>query len=176
MKNDIVIGRRIETANRLCACGRFTETVYNQLMPTEAALRRAISGAESILPGRPAHAGERDRRWQAIIRVGEFIESHPETVCDFALKWMKRGGADLQSAISCCLIEHLLEHHFDLLFPRFRRAAIANSRVADHFVDYSPLFKFGQAELPKNVARLKRLARDLRRQREAKGATKGRAN
>jgi hypothetical protein len=130
---------------------------------TKAALKRAIARAEAILPGREGRAGKRDPRWQAIIRVGAFIESHPQEVCDFAMRWARRRGRDLQSAIHCCLIEHLLEHHFDVVLPRMRQAAMENARVAEHFIEYRPWFKFGQAELPKNAARLKRLASELRR-------------
>ena len=128
------------------------------------ALQRAISRAESLLPGRPAKRGKRDPRWLAISRVGKFIESHPQEVCDFAIRWMKRGrGFDLPAALHCCLVEHLLEHHFDVVLPIFRQAALTNARVAEYFYPYSPNFKFGQAELPKNVARQKRLARELER-------------
>jgi hypothetical protein len=125
--------------------------------------RRAIARANAILPAREAPPGRRDPRWQAIICVGEFIEAEPDLVCDFALHWAKRRGRDLQSAIYCCLIEHLLEYHCERLLPRIRKAALANKRVAEHFMPYSPFWKFGQAELPENVARLKRLARDLQR-------------
>jgi hypothetical protein len=124
----------------------------------------AIAIAESILPGRTASRGEIDVRWQAIILVGEFIESHPEVVCDFAVKWAKRRGRDLKTAINCCLIEHLLEHYFDLVFPKMRQAALANQSVAEHFTPYSPHdWPFGQATLPKNRLRLKRLATELQR-------------
>jgi hypothetical protein len=132
-------------------------------MSSDAALQRAIRQAEAILPGRPAPRGKRDPRWQAIIRVGGFIDSHPESVCEFALKWARRRSRDLQAAISCCLIEHLLEHHFNLVFPQMRKAALKNARVAEHFIEYTPHFKFGQAKLPKNIVRLKRLARELKR-------------
>src|SRR5262245_969871 len=102
-------------------------------MTTNAALRHAIARPNAVLPGREAPPGKRDPRWQAIIRVGRFIESHPEPVCDFAMRWARRRGRDLGSAIYCCLIEHLLEHHFDLVFPIMRKAALENRRVAQHF-------------------------------------------
>jgi hypothetical protein len=129
------------------------------------ALRRAIARAEALLPGRSTATGI-DERWQAILKVGDFIESHPDEVCAFALKWAKVRGVDLQRAIQCCLIEHLLEYHFDRLFPVFRREAFASARVARHFYPYSPFFKFGQANLPQNKARLRRLARALERKAE----------
>lgn len=127
-------------------------------------VHRAIATAERILPGREAKPGGHDPRWQAIIAVGEFIESDPIPVCDFAMKWARRRGRDLQGAISCCLIEHLLEHHFDLVLPRMRTAARENARVAAHFIGlWKSPFQFGQAQQPANVRKLKRLDSELRR-------------
>jgi hypothetical protein len=131
-------------------------------MAQDASLRRAIARAERLLPGRPVPRGLRDPRWQAIIRVGNFIETHPVEVCEFALKWMRRArGFDLPAALYCCLVEHLLEHHFDIVLPMFRKGAFANARVAQYFYPYRPHFQFGQARTPKNVALQKRLAREL---------------
>jgi hypothetical protein len=134
------------------------------MQPT-AAVRRAIARAESILPGLPAPDGTRDPRWQAIIRVGEFIESQPEPVWEFSLRWGKHRQADLRTAIATCLLEHLLEHHFDLIFPRLRREALSSARFADTF---QRCWWFGQAEEPKNAARVKRLAAEIRRANRAK--------
>jgi hypothetical protein len=130
-------------------------------MPTLPPIEGAIAIAEAILPGKKAPPGKIDVRWQAIILVGAYIETHPNEVCDFAIRWAKHRSLDLQSAISCCLIEHLLEHHFDLLFPKLREAALSNAKVAEHFCPYSRRFKFGHAQLPKNASRLKRLASEL---------------
>jgi hypothetical protein len=44
---------------------------------------KAIRNAEELLPGVPAHEGQ-DSRWQAIIGVGEFIESEPEAAMSAA--------------------------------------------------------------------------------------------
>jgi hypothetical protein len=63
-------------------------------------------------------------------------------------------------AVSCCLLEHLLEHHFELLFPRVRRAALKSPRFADTF---SSCYWFGQAKTSRNAARMKRLQSQLRR-------------
>jgi hypothetical protein len=63
-------------------------------------------------------------------------------------------------AISTCLLEHLLEYHFDLLFPRVRRAALESVRFADTFASCG---RFGQSDHPKNAARIHRLKSDLRR-------------
>ena len=135
-------------------------------MSPEVAVQRSIARAERLLPGTPASDGKRDPRWQAIIRVGEFIETQPEPVWQFAHRWGRHAQADLRMAVATCLLEHLLEHHFELLFPRVRRAAIESSRFADTF---NSCWSFGGAKTPKNAARIKRLQSQLRRSRAAKG-------
>ncbi len=97
-------------------------------MSPEAAVQRAIARAERILPGTPAPEGKRDPRWQAIIRVGEFIETQPEAVWQFTHRWGKHAQRDLRSAVATCLLEHLLEHHFDLMFPRVRQGGSQRGR------------------------------------------------
>jgi hypothetical protein len=76
-------------------------------------VQEAIAAAEVQLPGRAAPDGRTDPRWQAIIAVGEFIETEPDAVWLFI---RRRGGStntDLRSAVATCLLEHLLENHFD---------------------------------------------------------------
>jgi len=130
------------------------------LMPSEAAVRRAIARAQSVLPGRRAPDRQTDPRWQAIIRIGTFIELHPEPVWEFARRWGKHAQSDLRAAVATCLLEHLLEHHFETLFPRVRREALASVRFADTVASCWPM---GLAALPRNVARMQRLKRELRR-------------
>jgi hypothetical protein len=98
-------------------------------MSPEVAVHRAIARAEGIFPGTPAPEGKRDPWWQAIIRVGEFIETQPEAVWQFTHRWGKHAQADLRMAVAC----RLLEHHFDAMFPRVRRAALASPRFSDTF-------------------------------------------
>lgn len=110
-------------------------------------LRRAIQRAETLLPGQRAEQHSIDPRWQAIIRVGEFIGSHPDEVLEFALRWGKHAQKDLRAAIATCLLEHLLEHHFERVFPRVRTAALTSRRFADTF---SGCWKFGQTNKSAN--------------------------
>ena len=140
-----------------------TRQVSGNVMSQGKTVHDVIAEAERILPGREAKSANCPR-WQVIIAVGEFIESDPIPVCDFALKWARRRGRDLRSAIYCCLTEHLLEHHFDLVLPRMREAARDDARVAEHLIGtWRSPFKFGQAEKPANIRRLKRLDSELRR-------------
>ena len=48
------------------------------------------------------------------------------------------------------MVEHLLEHHFDTIFPRIEQRALADKRFGAMFAMCA---KFGQAELPKNAPR-----------------------
>jgi hypothetical protein len=117
----------------------------------------AIQSAEAILPGVPAGEGLEDPRWQAIIAVGDFIEDEPEAVWSFVERWGQHPEADLRSAIATCLLEHLLEHHFDLVLPRIERLAQSNPWFAQT-VGMCSLF--GEAERSEN-ARMHKLAREL---------------
>ena len=121
-------------------------------------VEQAIAEAERILPGTPSPQGQRDARWQAVIRVGTFIESDPEQVWAFACKWGRHSSADLRTVVATCLLEHLLEYHFDMVFPRVETAVRQSRRFADAF---SMCSKFGQAEKPANARRMDRLQRSL---------------
>ena len=119
---------------------------------------QAITRAEKILPGKPAPKGKKDARWQAIIKVGEFIETNPEEVWAFVEKWARHPQADLRAAIATCLLEHLIEYHFDLVFPCVEAAAAKSRRFADTFCQCR---KFGQAKKPANASRMDRLEKRL---------------
>lgn len=124
-------------------------------------VQEAISAAESILPGHAAPEGEIDARWQAIIAVSEFIEAEPEVVWSFASKWGAHPDEDLRMAISTCVLEHLLEHHFDAFISRVEEAANVDQLFAE---TVSSCWKFGQSDEPTRAARLDRLKASIRRQ------------
>lgn len=52
----------------------------------------AIAKAEAVLPGQAAPEGDIDPRWQGIIAVGAFIETEPDAVWSFIVRW----GGQLQ--------------------------------------------------------------------------------
>jgi hypothetical protein len=93
-------------------------------------VRDAILDAEAVLPGEPVEEGT-DLRWQAIIRVGEFVESDPEPIWGFILRWSNHSQDDSRDALATCLLEHLLEHHFATYFPLVEREALTNPPFAD---------------------------------------------
>ncbi len=77
----------------------------------------------------------------------------------------KHAQSDLRMAVATCLVEHLLEHHFELLFPRVRRAALESPRFAKTL---GSCWCFGDAKVQKDSARIKRLQSQLRRSHAAK--------
>jgi hypothetical protein len=126
----------------------------------------AIQNADAVLPGKQAIEGEKDPRWQAVIAVGDFVESDPEPVWLFIERWGKHPDEDLRAAIACCLLEHLLEYHFDLVFPRMERLARSNPCFAE-MVGWCG--SFGQSELPQNAARRSKLVEELENARRKHG-------
>ncbi len=119
----------------------------------------AIRRAEAILPGIPAPEGEEDPRWQAIIVVAEFIDDSTEPVWMFVERWGQHPDEDLRQASATCVLEHLFEHHFDLVFPQAERLARSSPSFRETVALCS---RFGEAERPENAAKLDRLVRELR--------------
>jgi hypothetical protein len=111
----------------------------------------AIREANALLPGEPVDEGQDDPRWQAIIAVGEYIESHPDVVWSFIRRWGCSPQDDLRNAISTCLLEHLLESHFVVYFPLVEQAALADPLFGDAF---QQCWQLGQAAEPGNAERV----------------------
>jgi hypothetical protein len=128
----------------------------------------AIAKAERLLPGHAAPEGTTDPRWQAIIAVGEFVETEPDAVWPFVARWGSHEDDDLRAAVATCLLEHLLEYHFDRLFPRVASLARANKLFAD---TVARCWEFGEAREQRNRTRLKELLAAIRRlaDRRARG-------
>jgi hypothetical protein len=117
-------------------------------------VQEAIKKAEEILPGRPSPDGETDLRWQAIIKVGEFIISNPIDVLNFSIKWGAHRNKDIHSAIATCLIEHLLENHFELVYPKIFESVKSNKHLADTVLQ---CWDFGQSTKSENSNRFSEL-------------------
>jgi uncharacterized protein DUF6869 len=120
-----------------------------------------MAKAEAVLPGEAAPDGKIDQRWQAIIAVGEFIETEPEAVWSFVLRWGSAPDKDLRMAITTCLLEHLLEHHFDNFIARIEQHARADAVFADT-VCYC--WRFGDSENRDRAARFDRLLASIQTQ------------
>jgi hypothetical protein len=122
-------------------------------------VREAIKAAEQLLPGQAAPDGQVDPRWQAVIAIGEFVKQDPEAIWPFVLRWGSHSDEDLRNAIATCLLEHLLEYHFDLIFPRVEAAARNDAFFAD---TTKKCCKFGQAKHPESAKRFEKLRAEIR--------------
>jgi hypothetical protein len=123
-------------------------------------VHNAIAAAEQILPSHAAPDGEEDPRWQAIIKIGYFVEEEPEAIWPFVLKWGSHEDEDLRAAIATCLLEHLLECHFDLIFPRVEAAARNNVRFGKTIAQ---CWKLGEASELTRGERFDRLLGEIRK-------------
>jgi hypothetical protein len=122
----------------------------------------AIAEAEAILPGEAAPEGDVDPRWQAIIKIEEFIREEPEAVWTFILRWGCCANEDIRAAVATCLLEHLLEYHFARFFPEIGIAMVENTLFADTFAKCG---KFGQSTQEGNAERFDDLQKKCRVQR-----------
>jgi len=108
----------------------------------------AIKDAEKVLPGSPLPDDKmKDQRWQRIIEIENFIQTNPEEVWRFTEKWGSHEQEDIRMAIATCLLEHLLEHHFNLIFPRLENEIKENPLFYD---TVSRCAKFGQSKTKVN--------------------------
>jgi hypothetical protein len=130
-------------------------------MSPQATLRGIIARTERLLPGRPAPDGESDARWQAIMRIEDHIPEQPEPVWAFTRKWGKHPQEDLRTAVAVLLLEHLLEQHFQLIYPRVVVEVGLSKRFKDTLRRCDWL---GEAAWPSNARKLDRLA-GIKRQR-----------
>ena len=121
-------------------------------------VEEAIREAEALLPGEPVNGGE-DPRWQAILEVGNYIESEPAVVWSFILRWGGHPQEDLRVAVACCLLEHLLQYHFSAYFSRVEERALTEPLFGDMF---QRCWQHGQSEEPGNAERFESLKRRVR--------------
>ena len=122
-------------------------------------VQEAIAAAEQLLPGCAAPDGAEDARWQTIIAVGEFVEQEPNAIWPFVLRWGSHEDDDIRAAVASCLLEHLLEHHFALIFPRVEEAARSDKWFGNTTIRCG---KFGQATEPRSAQLFDRLCSEIR--------------
>jgi len=126
-------------------------------------VHQAIREADALLPGEPVEKGE-DPRWQAIIVVGDYVETEPEAVWSFIRRWGGHPQEDLRDAVATCLLEELLRSHFAPYFARVEELAMAEPLFGDMF---QRCWRLGQADEPGNAERFQSLVQRLRAKPQA---------
>src|SRR3954451_2034804 len=51
-----------------------------------------------------------------LVRISAFIRTDPRPLWQFVIRWGCDPDHDLRIAVACCLLEHLLESHFEFCF------------------------------------------------------------
>ncbi len=87
-------------------------------------------------------------RWDAAIAAGELIAVRPLVVWSIVKKYGSIDDPDLRTAVATCILEHLLEHHFDDFFPLLKTEIESGNHLLGE--TFSECWKFGQSELPQN--------------------------
>ena len=108
---------------------------------------KLIKNAEKLLPGIDIYDDKPDERWDAIIKIGDYIETNPKEIWLFIRKWGIHPYESIRAAIATCLLEHLLEYHFKEYFPLVKDACYENKLFATTFM---MCWQFGQAKQPEN--------------------------
>ncbi len=127
---------------------------------SSSSVAEAIEAAEKILPGHCAPEGAEDPRWQAIIKVEDFLVDEPDAIWPFIVRWGVNDDEDLRTAIGVLLLEHLLEHHFERFFSRVEQEVRRNPQFADTFLR---CWKLGKAKELRNSRRFKALRLECRK-------------
>ncbi len=98
---------------------------------------------------------DENTRWQAAIALGQYCEDNPELIWSLVVKWGSSADDDVRSAISTCVLEHILEYHFEEYFHKTSEIVQSGNM---YFRDtLGGCYKFGQAKLPHNSKRFDQL-------------------
>ena len=93
-------------------------------------------------------------RWKSAIALGEYCKSDPKNVWPLIVKYGSSRKTDTRTAIATCVLEHILEYHFDPYFGEslkiVRGGDIRFGRTL------AICWKFGQALKKNNSSRFDR--------------------
>ena len=79
---------------------------------------------ERLIPDRATHL-----RWQALLILGRFAQSHPRELWPLVVKWGSDANEDIRTGVACCVLEHILEYyHFVEFFAEAKRVVLAGNR------------------------------------------------
>ena len=109
--------------------------------------RQFILGmCDRMIPDRSTYV-----RWQALLMLGQHAERHPDEIWPSVLKWGTVKNRDIRQGVACCVLEHVLEHHFDPYFDRALSHIAGGHRRFAYTLAYC--WRLGQAGSPVNAQR-----------------------
>lgn len=95
--------------------------------------------------------GDERSIWKAAEALGEYAEAHPEAIWPLVVKHGSSENAEVRAAIATCVLEHILEYHFDRYFPEVE--ALVRSGNRSFAETFRMCWKFGQSEEPGRAKR-----------------------
>lgn len=90
------------------------------------------------------------RRWAAAEAAGELVSTRPRFVWSLVVAHGSSAEEDVRAAVATCMLEHLLEEHFDEYFPLLENEIRAGNLLLGDTLRRS--WKLGQAEDPERSA------------------------
>jgi len=67
-------------------------------------------------------------RWRTLSMISCYIKPFPSKLWPFIVNYGTARSKDLRLGVACCLLEHLLEHHFESYFSRIEKLLYKDSR------------------------------------------------
>jgi hypothetical protein len=113
--------------------------------------------------GRAFASNDEQERWSAAADLGEYVFDQPQQVWPLVLRFGSSEIEDARQAFATCVLEHLLEHHFDVFFPLLQsEIEKGNDNLADTF---RLCWKLGQSLDPARLQQWEFLRSRLQRRR-----------
>lgn len=98
-------------------------------------------------------------RWGGFQLLRTFVEASPEELWPLAVYWGSVKDRSIRAGVACFVLEHLLEYHFSLFFPRV--LALIDGGNAEFAYTTACCLRLGQAEKPDNAKAFNRLVDGL---------------
>jgi hypothetical protein len=96
-------------------------------------------------------SGDVSKAWAAAAELGEYALDCPEKVWPLVIQFGSSSEEEMRQAIATCVLEHVLEYHFDEYFPLIEAEG---SKGNLDFVDTLRLcWKFGKSLEPSRAKR-----------------------
>ena len=89
-------------------------------------------------------------RWAAAEAATEYVYAEPDKIWPLAIRFGWSDELDLRQAIASCVLEHVLEHHFETFFPRLEAEIRSGNANLRHTLKLS--WKLGRSEIAANSA------------------------
>ena len=99
--------------------------------------------------------------WEAAEALGEYAELNPDAIWPLVVKHGSSVNDEVRLAIATCVLEHILEYHFDRYFPLVEN--IIRSGNQWFAKAFQICWKFGFAERPANARRWDELVTRIRK-------------